>query len=196
AAVTVALEAVADGDHRRREGAVPVGELPHVALFDAANPRGVGQREAARQRHVLVEALHVALDERAVERALPLELGGNRPRQHDVGPGTECDVEVSLLGDLRAPRVDDDQLGAFAPTRRSGVLRRPSPCTKPGYASGTFAHRTPAVYGFAREPRIERIRSSSTVTVRLQVSGQSRGQTLGSSAFMSLVYTVSASWER
>jgi len=31
------------------------------------------------------------------------------------------------------------------------------------------------VYGFAREPRIERIRSSSTVTVRLHVIGTIEG---------------------
>jgi hypothetical protein len=41
---------------------------------------------------------------------------------------------------------------------------------------------------------IETIRSFSTVTVRLQVSGQSSGQTLGCSVFMAVlpirVYTV------
>jgi hypothetical protein len=37
------------------------------------------------------------------------------------------------------------------------------------------------VYGFAREPRIFVIRPASTVTLRLHVSGQSRGQTLGCS---------------
>src|SRR5262245_2436982 len=72
----------------------------------------------------------------------------------------------------------------LAPARLSGVLMRPSPWTKPGYAWGTFAQSTPAVYGLAREPRIETIRSSSTVTVRLQVSGQSSGQTLGCSVLI------------
>src|ERR1051325_2361859 len=64
------------------------------------------------------------------------------------------------------------------PVRRSGVLMRRSPCTKPGYIAGTFAHTTPLVYGFACEPRMATIFSSSTVTVRLQVSGQSSVQTL------------------
>src|SRR5215471_18164586 len=43
---------------------------------------------------------------------------------------------------------------------------------------------TPAVYGFAFEPRILTMRSCSTVTVRLHVSGQSRGQTLSRSTLM------------
>src|SRR5207245_848858 len=70
---------------------------------------------------------------------------------------------------------------ARAPTRRSGVRRRPAPWTNAGYACGTFAQSTPPVYGLASEPRIPTIRSSSTVTVRLHVSGQSSGQTLGRS---------------
>src|SRR5881628_316539 len=71
-----------------------------------------------------------------------------------------------------------------APRRRKGVLILRSPCTKPGYAAGTLAHSTPAVYGLACEPRIARMRSFSTVTVRLHVSGQSRGQTLWRSVIM------------
>src|SRR2546422_9806990 len=69
----------------------------------------------------------------------------------------------------------------LAPVRRSGVVSRPGPWTNSGYDSGTFAHSTPAVSGFAREPRIFLMRPASTVTVRLQVSGQSRGHTLGRS---------------
>src|SRR6476646_1422678 len=42
---------------------------------------------------------------------------------------------------------------------------------------------TPSVYGLAREPRMPTMRPSSTVTVKLQVSGQSRGQTLACSTF-------------
>src|SRR5436190_3623682 len=65
------------------------------------------------------------------------------------------------------------------PTRRAGGRRRPAPWTNSGYAAGTLAHSTPFVYGLAREPRMPTMVSRSTVTVRLQVSGQSRGQTLG-----------------
>src|SRR5882724_7489758 len=66
----------------------------------------------------------------------------------------------------------------LAPMRRSGVCRRPGPCTHSGYEPATLVQITPAVYGLAREPRIFTIFACSTVTVRLQVSGQSRGQTL------------------
>src|SRR4029077_196454 len=66
----------------------------------------------------------------------------------------------------------------LAPTRRSGVCRRPGPCTQSGYEPATLVQITPAVYGLAREPRILTIFAFSTVTVRLQVSGQSSGQTL------------------
>ena len=47
--------------------------------------------------------VHVARDERAVERAAPLELGGQRPGQHHVGARAEREVQVGLLGDLGAP---------------------------------------------------------------------------------------------
>src|SRR5687767_3043653 len=77
--------------------------------------------------------------------------------------------------------IGSNRPSPLAPTRRSGVVRRPGPWTNSGYIAGTLAQSTPAVYGFACEPRIFTIRSASTVTVRLQVSGQSRGQTLGRS---------------
>src|SRR5439155_6516030 len=79
-----------------------------------------------------------------------------------------------------------------APTRRSGVRRRPAPWTNAGYACGTFAQSTPPVYGLACEPRIPTIRSSSTVTVRLHVSGQSSGQTLGRSTLTPAIVLESA----
>src|SRR5687768_2490162 len=77
--------------------------------------------------------------------------------------------------------IGSNRPSPLAPTRRSGVVRRPGPWTNSGYIAGTLAQSTPAVYGFACEPRIFTMRSASTVTVRLQVSGQSRGQTLGRS---------------
>src|SRR5215510_52960 len=72
----------------------------------------------------------------------------------------------------------------LGPTRLSGVRSRRSPWTNSGYALGTLAQMTPSVYGLAREPRMPTRRPSSTVTVRLQVSGQSRGQTLACSTFI------------
>jgi len=53
-------------------------------------------------------------------------------------------------------------------------------------AAGTLAQMTASVYGLAFEPRMLTIRVSSTVTVRLQVSGQSSGQTLACSVFIGL----------
>src|SRR5262245_15839003 len=72
----------------------------------------------------------------------------------------------------------------LGPTRLRGVRSRRSPWTNSGYALGTLAQMTPSVYGLAREPRMPTMRPSSTVTVRLQVSGQSRGQTLACSTFI------------
>src|SRR5882672_9170268 len=73
----------------------------------------------------------------------------------------------------------------LAPIRRNGISSRPGPCTHSGYEVATLVQITPAVYGLAREPRTRTIREFSTVTERLQVSGQSRGQTLACSVLMS-----------
>src|SRR5687767_2202186 len=86
--------------------------------------------------------------------------------------------------------IGSNRPSPLAPTRRSGVVRRPGPWTNSGYIAGTFAHSTPAVYGLAWEPRIFTIRSASTVTVRLQVSGQSSGQTLGRSTVVGVMAGV------
>src|SRR5712692_2336782 len=135
AAVSVALEPVADGDHRRCQRPVPLDELSDLALVHAADPRGVRHRVATRQRHVLLEAGHVTLDERAVEPSLAFQLGRHCPREHDVRPRAERDVEIGLLGDLCPPRVDDDELAAGA-TRavddRYEVEVRPRHVAAPG----------------------------------------------------------------
>ena len=136
AAVAVALEPIADRDHCRVHGPIPLGELAHEALVHAADPRRVRQAVAARERHVVLEPVHVARDELAVEAALPLEIGGHRPREDDVGPGPERDVQIGLLGDLRAPRVDDDELGAPAAglvDDRHDVQIRPRHVAAPGH---------------------------------------------------------------
>src|SRR6185436_4660855 len=73
---------------------------------------------------------------------------------------------------------------------RSGVRIRSSPLVKAGKSRATLAQITPAVYGLAREPRTSTIVSSSTATVRLQVSGQSRGQTLAFSTRMGFLQGV------
>src|SRR5713226_3908635 len=72
----------------------------------------------------------------------------------------------------------------LAPIRRNGVSSRPGPWTHSGYDVATLVQITPAVYGLAREPRTRTIREFLTVTERLQVSGQSRGQTLACSVLM------------
>src|SRR5205085_2725269 len=81
AAVLVALEAVADGDRRRRDRAEPLRELLDVARVEAALAGGGGERPRPRERHVLVVPGDVTLDERAIDPAAPLELGGDRPRE-------------------------------------------------------------------------------------------------------------------
>ena len=85
-----------------------------AVLRHAAHPRRLGQADGARRRHVLLEARHVALDERAVERVAPLQLRGHRPGQHHVGARPDGQVEVGLGGDLRAARIDHHQLGSRA----------------------------------------------------------------------------------
>src|SRR3954453_21714685 len=70
----------------------------------------------------------------------------------------------------------------FTPTRRSGCSRRCGPCTKAVISRATLVQMTPSVNGIASEPRTFVMRPSSTVTVRLQVSGQSKVQTLGCSS--------------
>src|SRR6187399_3448942 len=70
----------------------------------------------------------------------------------------------------------------FAPTRRCGCSRRCGPCTKAVMSRATLVQMTPSVNGIASEPRTFVMRPSSTVTVRLQVSGQSKVQTLACSS--------------
>src|SRR3989442_5471633 len=75
------------------------------------------------------------LDERAVESSLSFQLGRHRPREHDVRPRAECQVEIGLLGDLGPPRVDDDELAAGAPRAvddRYEVEVRPRHVAAPG----------------------------------------------------------------
>ena len=112
AAVLVPLEAVADADGGGRDRRVPLGERTNLRLGHAADARGVFHGEAARLRHVVVEPVDVARDEVRVERAPPLELGGHRPRQHDVRARLQRDVQVRLSRDRRPARIDDDELGA------------------------------------------------------------------------------------
>src|SRR5258705_12906907 len=75
----------------------------------------------------------------------------------------------------------------WPPPRRNGLRSRPGPCTQSGYDVATLVQITPAVYGFGRGARTRTIRAFSTVTERLQVSGQSRGQTLACSVVMALI---------
>src|SRR3954463_417345 len=70
----------------------------------------------------------------------------------------------------------------FTPTRRNGHSRRCGPCTKALISRATLVQMTPSVNGIASEPRTFLMRPASTVTVRLQVSGQSKVQTLACSS--------------
>ncbi len=115
AAVLVALETVAHADGRGGKGVVPAGELTDLGFGHPADPRRVGHGEPPRLLHVGLEALHVALDEAAVEAAASLQLGGQGPRQDHVGAGLERDVQIGLLGDLDPLRIHHHDLGAVAP---------------------------------------------------------------------------------
>src|SRR4051794_33947561 len=70
----------------------------------------------------------------------------------------------------------------FAPTRRKGCNRRCGPCTKAVMSRATLVQMTPSVNGIASEPRTLVMRPLSTVTVKLQVSGQSKVHTLACSS--------------
>src|ERR1700719_876295 len=71
----------------------------------------------------------------------------------------------------------------LAPTRFSGWRNRFGPWTNSGYRFATFAQTAPWVMGLTFEPLTETTSSPATVTLRLQVSGQSSGQTLARSTF-------------
>src|ERR1700692_2828454 len=71
----------------------------------------------------------------------------------------------------------------LAPTRFSGWRKRFGPWTNSGYKLATLAHTAPWVIGLTFEPLTETTSSPATVTLRLQVSGQSSGQTLARSTF-------------
>src|SRR5262249_27613638 len=80
------------------------------------------------------------------------------------------------------------------PVRRSGVTRRPSPLATAGQWRATFVQITPAVNGLARDPRTSTIWPSSTATSRLQVSGQSKGQTLACTVRMVILRYAKSFW--
>src|SRR5579872_4395769 len=69
----------------------------------------------------------------------------------------------------------------FGPVRRSGCRMRCGPLTKAPISRATLLQMTSSVYGSASEPRTLVTRPSSTVTLRLHVSGQSSVHTLARS---------------
>ena len=60
----------------------------------------------------------------------------------------------------------------------------------------TLLQITPSVNGIASEPRTLTMCSASTVTLRLQVSGQSKVQTLGRSSMSTKVLLVAIRQDR
>ncbi len=95
---------------------VPLGELHDLTLRHAADARGHRRRVSPRLRHERLEPLDVRVDEGAVEAPPPLELGRERPREHDVGARPERDVQIGLLGELHALGIDHHEPRP-APTR-------------------------------------------------------------------------------
>src|SRR6266446_8710860 len=53
-------------------------------------------------------------DEGVVEQTQSLELSGDGPGEQRVGAGQQLQMQIGLLGDLRAQWVDDHQLAARA----------------------------------------------------------------------------------
>src|SRR5581483_3671670 len=96
AAVPVALEAVADGDRRRRGRLVPRREPLDVGRRDAADLGRARGRPLAGAREELFGAEDVRRDEVALEAAAALELRREREREHDVRAGADREVEVGL----------------------------------------------------------------------------------------------------
>ena len=53
-------------------------------------------------------------DERVVERAQAFQFRGQRPGEQHIGAGQRRQMQVGLLGDLGAQRIDHDQPAALA----------------------------------------------------------------------------------
>ena len=85
-----------------------------LLLAQAARRRRTRHRPRARRRHELVEPEQVRGDERVVECTDPFQFRRQRPRQQNVGSGQRCQMQVGLLGDLGAQRIDHHQLPALA----------------------------------------------------------------------------------
>jgi len=68
----------------------------------------------AGQRHKLLGSKNVRGDEGVVKRTQSLELRGDGPGEQRVGAGQQLQMQIRLLGNLRAQRVDDHQLAARA----------------------------------------------------------------------------------
>ena len=114
AAIAAALEAVAGSEHQRIGFRHPLGKRSDVFGGNAACFRGGLRRPVAREAHVLLVAADMLLDERQVMGAQPLELDGEGEAEKHVGAGPGGEVEVRLLGDLRAQRIDHRQSTAAA----------------------------------------------------------------------------------
>jgi hypothetical protein len=67
-----------------------------------------------------------------------IEVRGDRPRQADVGPRPQRDVQIRLLGGLRATRIDDDELRASLARARGPTSAGPR-----GRHSAAGHHRIP-----------------------------------------------------
>ncbi|MFN9938655.1 MAG: hypothetical protein ACK56I_04195, partial [bacterium] len=65
-----------------------------------------------------VIAMDMLRDEARIMRAEIAQRIGQREAQHHVGSGMELDMQIGLLGDLRAQRIDDGK-----PAARAACLR-------------------------------------------------------------------------
>src|SRR5208282_3153718 len=114
AAVAAAFEAVAWRQNERFGLGKPAREGQDLAFLQPAG-RGCSCRgPLPGARHELLEAQYIGGDEEVIQRSRPLELGGDGPGEQDIGAGQQLQMQIRLLGDLCAKRVDDDQLAAPA----------------------------------------------------------------------------------
>ncbi len=98
-------------------GSASASHCAKVRICALRQPARLGRprrRPFARPRHELLDPQHVRGDERRVQRADPFQLGRQRPGQQHVGAGQQRQVQIRLLGDLGAQRIDHHQPAALA----------------------------------------------------------------------------------
>ena len=108
--VRTSLLSPPDPQHRRRRGCVELGERLDVGRIQATDPGRVGDRRIGGRRQVLVGAIGMFGEERAIDVALPGPVVRDGQRQHHIGSRSHGKVQVGALGHGGASRIDHDDL--------------------------------------------------------------------------------------